>query len=165
MNKYRKISILRYNVPMLFIRHIFWSIYFLIFIFFIVQKTTVFFNPESAQFFYYRVICYFDPRFFTFYFSAFLQILLNALHCIPLFFYITQRRIFKPNIWQYLLILRLIFDITGYSYELNSLLAFYHSNPKISFILVISTVILYLPSYWACYRCAFKSNVPRSKLI
>ena len=134
-----------------------WLIYFTIFLNIIVQNIFEFFNPNSSQLLYFRILCWFDGIFLFSYYSTVIQLTLNLIHCIPLALYSINFRLFQPKLWKNLLIFRFIFDIIGHSYYLKYLTGFYHDSYKIFAIILISSIFIYVPSYWACYKYSTQS--------
>lgn len=131
--------------------------YFVLFVALTVRKAYNFFAPHSPNYLFFEFLYTFDPVFFGLYFLNLIQIVLNLFHALPLLLYILHIPLYRPRFWRYLLIFRLIFDITGHSYELNHLVAMYYADPLVCLLVFLSSVSPYIPSYVACYRYAFRS--------
>ncbi len=136
----------------------FWLLYFSLFTSLTLQNVYNFFAPGSPQLFYFRILCRFDNLLLISYFATFIQIILNIIHCLPIALYALRIRLFKPKLWQILLILRLIFDIIGHPYAMNYLAGFYYDSLKIFAVVLFSSISIYIPSYWVCYKYAFKGD-------
>lgn len=129
--------------------------YFVLFVGLTVRKACNFFAPHSPSHLYFEFLYVFDPVFWGLYSLNLLQIVLNLLHALPLLLYIWRIPLLRPRFWRYLLILRLIFDITGHSYEMNHLVSMYHADPLLCLLVFLSSISPYIPSYVACWRYAF----------
>ena len=137
-----------------------WEIYFAIVAAHAVVSAAQLISPLSPVNLYVNMLAAFDKRFYITYFACALQILLNIIHLIPLALYIRQTPFLNPKFWQYLFILRILFDIVGHPYETKTLTSLYYSNHRILMILFVQTALTYLPSYIACYQYAFnRTNI------
>ena len=135
-----------------------WEAYFILILFSTVGKAYDLFNPGSPDYLYFSILKSFDPAFYFAYGMYTMQVALNVLHCIPLLLYVYRINFLHPKVWQYLFILRCIFEVVGRSYESNTFEALYHSNPKLLVIVLIVVFVPSIPSYCACYQYAFKSR-------
>jgi len=135
-----------------------WEAYFIIIVIFAARKAYALVMPNSPDFLYYFILRSFDPVFYITFNAHVIHVLLNILHCIPLFLYIYKIRFLNPEIWRYLFILRCVFEINGHSYEMNTLIAFFHSNPLLMLLTFLGPLLAYLPSYVACYCYAFRQE-------
>jgi len=135
-----------------------WEAYLAIILFFAAERTYHLFNPGSPDFLYYSVLKSFGADFYFTYAAHVVYVVLNIIHCVPLFLYIYRIDFLSPKIWKFLFILRCIFEFTGRSYEIKELTSFYHSNPLIFLLILLFTIGPYIPSYFACFRYAFLSR-------
>ncbi len=135
-----------------------WKFYFAVILFFAIQKVYFLVTPGSPEYLYYLIIRTFDPIFYFAYSAHILHVLLNIIHCIPLFLYIHRIHLFNPTLWKCLFILRCIFEVTGHSYTNNIFAAFYHVNPKIVLLTFVIALLPQIPSYLVCYWYAFRRN-------
>ena len=136
----------------------FWTIYFLLFFTYNLERLKDFFSPGSDISFYYSFLCAFNVGFFFTYVLNLAQIFINLFHALPLTLYALGLSWGSARFWQYLLASRLIFDLTGHSYEWLSVVALFKTEPRIAFLISIQFLIFYLPSYVACYHYAFKQK-------
>jgi len=135
-----------------------WEVYFCIHFFFVAKRTFFFFTSHSPVNFYFFILNSFHPYFQISYGAAFSQILLDIAHLVPLFLYITRQRLWDPQIWQALFLLRIIFDIIGHPYEIHDLMSLYHYDPQVCLKITLLSVSAYIPSYIACFQYAFNQK-------
>ncbi|MBN1869736.1 MAG: hypothetical protein JW847_04070 [Candidatus Omnitrophica bacterium] len=135
-----------------------WKTYLIIALVFTFKNVAGLFMPDSESFLYYLILRVFHPFFYIIYTSHVLQVLLGAIHCIPLFLYTYRIRFLSADFWKALFILRCIFDVTGHSFELNSLISVYQSKPQLFWSVLAIFVIPHIPSYLACYWYAFQQE-------
>ena len=135
-----------------------WETYFFLVLFYTLRDAYFFFSPGSPIHLYFYILYVFDFRFAFIYSLNLVQILLSLTQCLALAFYVYRIRFLKPYVWQYTFILKIIFDLFGHSYQVNELKSFYYDNPKICLLFLLQSLILYLPSYVACYRYAFRQK-------
>ena len=136
-------------------RMIILNIYFIILLAFLAAKAYRFFSIDSAVYHYFTVLMAFDPSLTILYLINLLQIIINLLHALPVLFYIHRLKIGPPQFWKILLILRVLFDITGHSYETTYLISLYYFDLKICFLVFLLSIATYIPSYIVCWRYAF----------
>lgn len=110
---------------------------------------------DSPSYIYYYFLKAFNPIFMWPYFFNCIQIVLNIVHLAPLVLYIYNTPFLSRRFWQALLIARLVFDLLGHSYEMQTLASFFHDNLFTFAYLLIQFAAPYIPSYIACYRYAF----------
>ena len=135
-----------------------WEIYLVFFAVLILKNTYDFFAFNSPVYFYFLILRCFAPAFLVIYFINLIQTVLNLLHLIPLSLTIYKIRFLPTKFWQYLFILRVIFDLFGHSYDKNILLSFYHDDFVIFWFSCTRIFFFYMPSYIACYFYAFKQE-------
>jgi len=149
-------SNLWHNSPMPLKTRWIWEGYLVLIIALAAGKAYNFFSPRSPQHLYFQILYYFHPLFFIPYFLTLAQILFNILHCLPLALYIYRIPLSQPQVWKCLFMLRVIFDLTGHPYEMNTLVSIYHADPPICLLTLLLAVFPSIPSYWACWRYAFR---------
>lgn len=135
-----------------------WEIYLPFYFILAAGRAVSFFAPQTPEHLYFKILYSFNPVFYIPYSLSLVQILLTLAHGLPLTLYTFRVRLFKPKFWQYLLILRAIFDLCGHPYEMNTVVSMCHASPKICALTVLFAVLPYLPSYWACYAYAFRQK-------
>ena len=133
-----------------------WEAYLVIAVFFAVQQFLLPFNPEEPHRLYYAIARTFHPVFYLHY-AAFLgNAVLGLVHCVPLFLYIHKKRFLHPNVWKVLFVLRCLFELTGHSYEMNTLTAFFRINPQLVALTLFVTILPHVPWYIVCFDYAFR---------
>ena len=147
-----------HNIKMPLKRQWIWEAYFIIILFFAIRKVYDLVMPSSSDFLYYFILRSFNSVFYITYSAHVIHVFLNIIHCIPLFLYIYKIRFLNPEIWRYLFILRCIFEISGHSYQVNTLTALFDSNPILLLLTILIPLLTHFPSYIACYWYAFRQE-------
>ncbi len=135
-----------------------WTSYCFLLLYFIGREAYYLFVPTSETSLYYLILRAFDPVFYIAYSAYIIRLLLNFIHCLPLLLYTYRIRFLPPKFWQYLFILRCLFEIIGNSDELTALSALSHARPGMIWIAVIILLLPYVPSYLVCYWYAFRQD-------
>jgi len=135
-----------------------WEAYFVIALSFAILKVYHLCAPGSPEFLYYAILRYFSSIFNITYGAHVIHVILNLVHCIPLLLYIHRINFLNSTVWKILFILRIIFEIFGRSYEINTFTALHYSNPKAFLFIIVSLIIQIIPSYFACYQYAFRQQ-------
>jgi len=138
--------------------HWVWIVYTFIVCFFISRKIHILYSQQSPQFLYYFILRSIYPLYTYVYFLNITQTFLSPIHIVPLVCYIYRIHFLRKEIWQSLLICKLIFDITGHSYEINYLTSLYHYKPIVGILVAIGSIATYIPLYIGCYKYAFKDK-------
>jgi hypothetical protein len=141
------------------LRQIFWGLYFFIFFLLNLYNIADFFSPESAHHLYFQILYLFDTRLILNYILTFIQINLTLIHLIGLALFIHRTPLFNQKTWQYLFLLRIVFDIVGHPYGVQYLISLYHQSPSICLSAFIFICSFYVPSYIASYHYAFKDGI------
>ncbi|OGX35532.1 MAG: hypothetical protein A3C36_05505 [Omnitrophica WOR_2 bacterium RIFCSPHIGHO2_02_FULL_52_10] len=136
-----------------------WEVYCVLMLAFAVKNIYNVFSPDSESFLYYFILRSFDPVFYFHYSAHVLQVLLNAVHCLPLFFFTYRVRCGVPAVWKTLFVLRCVFEVIGHAYGMNSLVALYHSKSKFLLLVIVAMTVPHIPSYAACFWYAFRGSV------
>lgn len=134
----------------------FWEIYFWLYLVLVWGKIYNLFAPATAQHLYFRVLQAFHPVFSLAYGLTLLQILFHIIHILPLALFVGRIRLGTPRLWRFLWVLRLVFDVIGHPYEVNALTAFLRTDPLLGLYTLAAAAGPFLPSYWACWRYAFR---------
>ena len=135
-----------------------WSLYLLYFSLITFGSAAQIFSKSSPQFQYFYILVSFDPAYFFSYFLTLTQVILNIVNLMPLFLFITRIKFLPAAFWQYLLILRFVFDIVGHPFEMNNLMSYLKSDPNIFIFLIVSSIITHAPSYGTCFYYAFRQD-------
>ena len=116
------------------------------------------FSLDAPQGLYFHILCAFDNSYCFTYTLALLQVSLAIIHFIPLILFLSKTYLLPTRFWQYLFLLRIIFDIAGHPWEINYLSSFWDSRPGLVIITICLYVSLSIPSYVGCYYYAFKKH-------
>lgn len=136
-----------------------WWAYFFLLCIFILNKIYNLFLPESPNALYFSILRAFGPLFHVPFMLNLAQVSLNIIHLVPLLLFILRIRWLSVDVWQYLLIFRLLFDICGNVVETKTLIAVYHSGFWIFLLVLVQSIATYIPSYVACYLYAFRQDL------
>ena len=142
-----------------------WWAYFLIFSIFTARHLANLFSNTSTPYIYYHTLLTFNCDYTALYFLGIISAVINAACLVPLFLFILKTRLFHPGLWQWLFILRIIFDFIGNFYELNFLKSLLYARHELLVQAVVIMIALLGPSYVACFRYAFRQDkiFPQSK--
>ncbi len=132
-----------------------WKIYFLYFAAITVNVAAGLFIPSRPIYVFHHVLLSFDPFLGIFYFVRIMCEIMNLINLVPLYIYISKVRWLDRRIWQWALLLRIVFDLSGHYYELVILKSLFYANPAYMAQLVIWAILTILPSYYACFKYAF----------
>ena len=133
-----------------------WKAYTIILSLFIFRKFFILFYSKSPQFTYYFILRGIDQAYSLPYLYNVAQTIFNGIHFIVLFLYIYKIRLFERELWQSLFIFKVLFDITGHSFEIKYIISLFFYNPLICAFVAVTSIATYIPLYVACYRYAFK---------
>ena len=135
-----------------------WKIYLLFLIYGSIKKVTYLLYPSSPLAFYYLILTNLENYFLMDYICNVIQVFLNLFTCVPVFLFIYQYRPTKIYPWRVLFILKIIFDVLGNSYQLQTFKSMYHYDPLVCASYVIASVSLYLPGTLIWFLYAFWTN-------
>ena len=133
-----------------------WKIYFIVFSAYILQNAADILLPKSFLYIYYHTLMAFHTLFAIQYILALAQIFFNILNLIALFLFVFRTFFLSPQVWQWLLILRFIFDLTGHIGEFATVSAIFHAREDWFLSTIIFNFIMVIPSYAACFQYAFR---------
>ncbi len=135
-----------------------WKIYFFIAAPLTLGNFLAVLHPDSPLYAYYHILMTFDADFTLFWGLNIASGLLNFISLIPFFLYVFQIKFLKLRIWQWLFALRVIFDLTGHSYEVSFFKSLFYSNPQYALSMILLSLAVYIPSYIACYKYSFREE-------
>ena len=136
-----------------------WEVYLPFFVILALGRAVSFLAPQTPEHLYFKILYSFNSVFYISYSLSLAQVVLTLIHILPLALYTFRAPFLSPRLWQYLFILRAIFDLTGHPYEMNTIVSMYHTSPQICALTVLLAVLPYLPSYWAGYAYAFRQDI------
>jgi hypothetical protein len=132
--------------------------YFILMVYFVAERSYSFFSFDSPQYLYFSILKAFDISFVLPYTLSLMQNIFNIFHLLPLALYMMRIPIFSERFWQYCLVLRLIFDFTGHSYETIYIMGLKQYDLSTTVLVLAAGLIPYVPSYIMCFRYAFKRD-------
>ncbi len=133
-----------------------WKIYFFVFSFIIIKNAVGILTPGSFLYLYYHTLIAFHPSYWIFYILAIIQVFFNIVGLFQLFLFVFRICLLTPRFWQWMLALRIIFDVTGHSAELKTLIAVFYNSQEIFLSAVALIALVGIPSYGACFQYAFR---------
>ena len=135
-----------------------WKIYFFLFLPIACGNALSVVYPESPLYVYYHVLISFHKDYMFFYLLNVINALVNTLCLIPLFLYVFQVSFLSKRLWQWLFVIRIIFDIIGHDYEIKFFKSLFYINVWYGLSSLILLIALTIPSYFACFRYAFRQK-------
>jgi len=144
-----------------------WKCYLVFFAIMVVRNTIDLFSSASPVYLFYFVIVAFQKSLNIIYWVNVFTTVFNILCLIPLFLYVYRKRFLCPRVWQWVFVLRVIFDITGHTYQRVMLKSLFFSSPKFAAWAVVIFLLVLFPSYLACYQYAFQNEkiFPKQKTL
>lgn len=138
-----------------------WKIYSFIFALLVITNLAIVLSPSSELYIYHHILMAFSRSYGFSYYLRLIAAIVNLFALIPLFMFSFRKNLLNRRLWQTILIIRIIFDITGHSYEFKSLKAILYIDLWTGLSLFILAAAFILPSYEACFRYAFskKNNI------
>ena len=135
-----------------------WKILLFIFGAYVVSGAIDILHPQSFLYIYYHTLIAFHPRYWVTYLLAIGMVVMNILSLISFFLFVIQTPAFGPALWQKILFLRIIFDLTGHSAEIKSMQAAFQGGGVGFVSLLVLSGISIIPSYLACFYYAFRKD-------
>ena len=129
-----------------------WKIYFLLYLLLTSITMTNFFSTGSQIHRYYHILIGYHIFFLIPYFLNVCSIFLNILACIGFYFFLYKTFVLSKKFWKIIFYLRLVTDLLGRSYEVQFLTTLYFDDIYIFYILIITILLIYIPSYLALYQ-------------
>ena len=133
-----------------------WKIYFCAFTLYVLGNAGDVLMPTSFLYIYYHVLMAFHPAYFIPYILALGQVFFSLVSLVPLFLFVFRIPFLSARFWQWALVLRIIFDLTGHAGEANQLISISHANSEWFISKIVLTGIMFIPSYGACFKYAFR---------
>lgn len=133
-----------------------WKIYLCIFALYILGNAGDILLPTSFLYIYYHALMAFHPAYLIPYILALGQVFFNLVSLVPLFLFVFRIPFLSARFWQQMLVLRIIFDLTGHAGEANQLISISHADSEWFFSKILLTGIMLIPSYGACFQYAFR---------
>jgi hypothetical protein len=133
-----------------------WILLFFVYALFISFKTYEFFVAGSPYQTYYQFLIGFNLLFFLPYSLNVCSVTMNALSLFPFIFFLTRNFVLSPLFWKLFLLLRIILDLTGRSYEFLSIKSLFYQDLRSPLLAIGAMLAIILPSYIAHYLYAFK---------
>ena len=132
-----------------------WKLYFLIILTVYVGNVTSILNPQLEAYRYYHILIAFHKEYRLVFGLNVACAITNLTSLIPLFLYIFEIRWLPLRFWQWMMVCRVIFDLTGHAYEFNFLKSLFYVSLSYGLSAALFFVVFFIPSYIACFRYAF----------
>jgi len=133
-----------------------WKAYFLFTLLITSGSAIYFFQEKSPINLYYQILIAFDIHYLIPYCFNALSVLLNLTSLLPFYFFVCRNPFLSEKFCQWLLCFRLIFDLTGHSYEFQIIKSLNFQDKAASWAAIAVIVLFSLPSYVANYLYAFR---------
>ncbi len=140
-----------------------WKIYFFVFSVHVLLNMLNLFFPDSLPYVYYHILMAFHPGYRTAYGLAVLQVIFNLITVIPLFLFVFQIRLLNAHLWQWIFVLRVIFDLTGHALEIKFFRSVFHADLQTFLSYLFIFLVLIVPSYIGCFWYAFRLNLEKMR--
>ncbi|OGX08494.1 MAG: hypothetical protein A2Z88_04880 [Omnitrophica WOR_2 bacterium GWA2_47_8] len=140
-----------------------WKSYLAFFSIVMIQQAIDFFAPNSEVTLYYRIMRAFDPTLAYMHWCNLLSVVFNLLAIAPVFLFVYRVQILKPQVWQAIILLRLVFEFTGHSFDVVCFKSVLFTAPEAAAQIAIAILIILIPSYWAGFWYAFGQDKIFSK--
>lgn len=122
-------------------------------------KLIQFFFPGSKEYLYFQVLSAFHPFFCLDYTANAIQVILNLWQCVPVAYYIYDRRPGNISLWRLLFIFKILFDILGNSYAYVIFKGAYHDGGwTYVTIYLLYSILIYIPATIIWFILAFKEE-------
>ena len=145
------------------LRKIFWRVYLCLFALLVIGNTMTGLWSDSIIYTYYHVLTAFHPRYYLIYCLHIAGGFINLINLIPLYLYVFRKPSALTYFWRIMFVLRIVFEFFGHDYEYKLIKSIFYSN----FILAASTlavyVLIFIPSYMAVFRYAFRQETIAKK--
>ena len=135
-----------------------WKIYFFLVTPLMISGLSNLFFPESNVYTYYNVLISFHENYTLTYFLAVASATMSVASLVPLGLFILRIRFLKETFWRGFFFLKILLDLFGHHFEFNFLKSLLHSGLWQIFLTVAAVVIIFFPSYLACYIYAFRRD-------
>jgi len=116
------------------------------------------FSQESVITSYYRIVVILNAGYSHAYSLNQASALMNALSLVPLYLFIFRIRWLRPWLWQFIFFVRISFETIGHAYEVQLLRSLFYNDILIAVATIAFMAAMILPSYWACFRYAFRQK-------
>lgn len=133
-----------------------WKIYLVTFTLYVLGNAGDILLPTSFLYIYHHALMAFHPVYIIVYLLALGQVFFNLANLIPLFLFVFRIPFLSPRFWQWMLVFRIVFDLTGHSGEMRHLISISHANTEWLISKIAVTLIMIIPSYSACFQYAFR---------
>ena len=133
-----------------------WKIYLLIFSVLVYKNSIDILEPTSFLYSYYHTLIKFDSSYWITYALAVIHVFFELVGLVQLSLFIFRICLLTPQFWQWMLILRFIFNLTGCSGELKTLSAIFYASHGIFLSTLALIALVGIPSYAACFQYAFR---------
>jgi len=133
-----------------------WKIYLCAFTLYVLGNAGDILMPTSFLYIYYHILIAFHLVYIISYMLALGQVFFNLVSLIPLFLFVFRMPFLSPRFWQWMLVLRITFDLTGHAGEVNHLISISYANREWFISRIVLTGIMIIPSYGACFQYAFR---------
>ena len=133
-----------------------WELYFVYFAILVINQVVNILFPTSVIYTFYHVLIAFDRWLAVLYYVRIFCDILNLVCLIPLYLFMFKIKWLNKTLWQWVVALRVGFDLVGHYYEYITVKSLFFSKPLVAAQLILWFVLTVLPSYYACLKYAFR---------
>jgi len=135
-----------------------WTVYFLLYLFFMTANTVYFFDRRSMMSFFYHFLIAYDTRYLIPYTLNAASIIFNAISLLPFYLYLRNGEFLSKPFWRGIFIARLFFDITGRLFEFKFYKSLFYQDTLLGLSAAFLALSFHIPSYIAFYLYAFRRS-------
>lgn len=135
-----------------------WKVYFFFWVYSVFSNIIIALYPASPINQYYKILIIFRARYWIQYSLYQSAIVIEAFSLIPLFLFVFHKKCLSPWVWQTLFFLRIIFLISGHSYEWMMIKSYFHLDLRLAIASASTIVVLLFPSFFGHFLYAFQSK-------
>ena len=140
---------------MLWIEKVGWKIYLIIFSLFTLGSMISILYEGSYTYIYYHILIAFHKSYLLSYWYAIISNVINSMTLLSLTFYVFRIRNLQFKFWQWLFVLRVVFDVVGHAFEYKAIKSLFYSDPWLGLMTILLVLAVLFPSYLATFRYAF----------
>lgn len=135
-----------------------WKIYFFLISPLYLGNLVGVLEPRSPVFAYYHILMAFDKDYTLLYSLNIASAALNFCSLFLIFLFAFRIYWLPARFWQWFLLLRAFFDLTGHAYEMNFIKSMLYSKTIYTVPTLLLALIFIIPSYIACFKYAFTTQ-------
>ncbi len=133
-----------------------WKIYLVFYVFLAAGNMLAVMLPRQTVHVYYQILIHFDKAYVWPYYLNVASAAAACFTAVPLFLFVSGKRLFGALFWKIFFFVRLLLDIFGRGYEISFFKAFLATDPLLAGMAFGLSLTVLLPSYLALGIYAFR---------